>query len=111
MAVRASTEKAVRGDMLSASTGCCLHRQVSVAHSWPKRRLDNPLNHAEQATCGRKAPANDAVKSSSSSSVLEPDSACHAGGRRFESRRSRKKPANQHVLLPLVAQTTAGLIS
>jgi hypothetical protein len=34
--------------MLSASTGCCLHRQVSVAHSWPKRRLDNPLNHAER---------------------------------------------------------------
>ena len=35
--------------------------------------------------------------------------ACHAGGRGFESRRSRRKhPANRHVLLPSLAQTTAG---
>jgi hypothetical protein len=35
--------------------------------------------------------------------------ACHAGGRGFESRRSRlKHPANRHLLLPDSAQTTAG---
>jgi hypothetical protein len=51
MAVRPSTEKTVPGDdMLSAPTGCCLPRQVSVAHSWPKRRLDDPLNHAVRRT-------------------------------------------------------------
>jgi hypothetical protein len=38
-----------------------------------------------------------------------PDSACHAGGRGFESRRSDKTPANRHVLLPFEAQTNAGL--
>jgi hypothetical protein len=38
-----------------------------------------------------------------------PDSACHAGGRGFESRRSRRKhPANRPVLLPCWAQSTAG---
>jgi hypothetical protein len=35
--------------------------------------------------------------------------ACHAGGRGFESRRSRRKyPANRHLLLPILAQSTAG---
>jgi hypothetical protein len=27
----------------------CLLRQVLVAHSWPKRRLDDWLNHAERS--------------------------------------------------------------
>src|SRR5581483_5031497 len=37
--------------------------------------------------------------------------ACHAGGRGFESRRSRRKhPANLRLLLPLAANTTAGFL-
>jgi hypothetical protein len=28
---------------------CCPQRQDFVAHSWPKRRLDDWLNHAERA--------------------------------------------------------------
>ncbi len=40
---------------------------------------------------GRKTPANDAVPRRSSLSVVVPDSACHAGGRGFESRRSVQK--------------------
>jgi hypothetical protein len=56
-----------------------------------------------------KSPANEAVQRSSSPSVVVPDSACHAGGRGFESRRSRKVPANSQLLLPVLAQTTAGL--
>jgi len=36
-----------------------------------------------------KSPANVPVQRSSSPSVVVPDSACHAGGRGFESRRSR----------------------
>jgi hypothetical protein len=35
--------------------------------------------------------------------------ACHAGGREFESRRSRKVPAKSYVLLSVWAQTIAGL--
>ena len=38
--------------------------------------------------------------------------ACHAGGRGFESRRSRlKHPAKQHLLLPGWARTTAGFFA
>src|SRR5687768_9436528 len=33
--------------MLTASTGCCLSRQVSVAHSWPKRRMNDWLIYDE----------------------------------------------------------------
>ena len=37
--------------------------------------------------------------------------ACHAGGRGFESRRSRyKHPANGHLLLPALTRTTAGFL-
>jgi hypothetical protein len=49
-------------------------------------------------TCGAgltpelKSPANVAVQRRSSPGVVAPDSACHAGGRGFESRRSRKNP-------------------
>jgi hypothetical protein len=38
---------------------------------------------------GMKEPANEGVQRRSSSDVVVPDSACHAGGRGFESRRSR----------------------
>jgi hypothetical protein len=37
--------------------------------------------------------------------------ACHAGGRGFESRRSRKNPAKQHLALLVSAQSTAGCFS
>ena len=43
-----------------------------------------------------QTPANEAMLRSSSSGVVVPDSACHAGGRGFESRRyRRKRPANR----------------
>src|ERR687888_2494129 len=60
------------------------------------RRLAQPRR--EGVTVGGKVPANTTVLRSSSSAVVVPDSACHAGGRGFESRRSRKRPANQHLL-------------
>jgi hypothetical protein len=47
-----------------------------------------------------KGPANEAVQRSSSPSVVVPDSACHAGGRGFESRRSRQNPCKS---APVVA--------
>ncbi len=40
---------APRGPVSRDSADCCLLRQVFVAHSWPKRRLDDWLNHAERA--------------------------------------------------------------
>jgi hypothetical protein len=58
-----------------------------------------------------KIPANEAVRRSTSPRVFVPDSACLAGGRGLESRRSRKIPANMHLLLPVLTQSTAGLFS
>jgi hypothetical protein len=52
---------------------------------------------------------NRAIPRQSSSTVVTLELACHAGGRGFESRRSRRKhPASSQVLLPLWAQSTAG---
>ena len=71
-----------------------------MAHSWPKRRLGRLAQ-----PCGArldsesKSAANEAVQRSLWSSVVVPDSACHAGGRGFESRHSRKVPANKHIVL------------
>jgi hypothetical protein len=81
--------------------------------SWPNRgpnvdrRLAQPCG--AEAAPQPKVPANDAVQRRSSPRVGMPASACHAGGRGFESRRSRKKhPANRHLSLPALAQSTAG---
>jgi hypothetical protein len=59
------------------------------------RRLAQPRGAGSAPM--RKVPANEAVRRRSSSDVAAPDSACHAGGRRFESRRSRKSPAKSAV--------------
>jgi hypothetical protein len=66
----------------------------SVVHedkiSWPTR---GPNVASTTQPCGagwavwRKVPANEVVRRSSSPTVAALDSACHAGGRRFESRR------------------------
>ena len=61
--------------------------------SWPARgpnagaRIGSTMRSGD-APC-RKVPANVGVAGRSSLSVVVPDSACHAGGRGFESRRSR----------------------
>src|SRR5262245_30030377 len=52
-------------------------------------RLAQPCE--AESPSGRKVPANEAVQRNSSANVAAPDSACHAGGRGFESRRSRKR--------------------
>jgi hypothetical protein len=52
-----------------------------------QRRLAQPCGSGSAP--GRKMPANDDVLRRSSPRVVVPDSACHAGGRGFESRRSR----------------------
>jgi hypothetical protein len=59
------------------------------AHSWPN--VDSTIGSTmrTEATPERKVPANEAVQGRSLSAVVPPDSACHAGGRGFECRRSR----------------------
>src|SRR5947199_6596542 len=52
-------------------------------------RLAQPCG--EGATTYSKVPANGCIPNNSSPGVVVPNSACHAGGRGFESRRSRKK--------------------
>ena len=51
------------------------------------RRLAQPCGG--DAAAGRKVPANEPVRRRPSRGIVVPDSACHAGGRGFESRRSR----------------------
>jgi len=53
-------------------------------------RLAQPCGAKD--TRERKIPANEPVQRCSSPGVVVPNSACHAGGRGFESRRSRKSP-------------------
>jgi hypothetical protein len=53
-------------------------------------RLAQPCE--AEAPSEQKSPANEPDPRRSSLSVAVPDSACHAGGRGFESRRSRKSP-------------------
>jgi hypothetical protein len=51
------------------------------------------------ATSMRKSPAHDFVQTRSALAVIASDSACHAGGRGFESRRSRLGTANKKRFL------------
>ena len=67
------------------------------------RRLAQPCG--AEAARERKVPANQRVQRRSSPGVVVPDSACHAGGRGFESRRSRLKIPLQ-IRISVVAQDT-----
>ncbi len=74
-----------------------IRRQRSVVmpgnSSWPTRGPNVDLGICSTMRSGgspeAKSTANEAVLRRSSLSVAVPDSACHAGGRGFESRRSR----------------------
>jgi hypothetical protein len=68
------------------------------------RRAANARNrtYAIMRKSGARSPQgriNRAITRPSSSIVVSLEQACHAGGRGFESRRSRKSPANPHMYL------------
>jgi hypothetical protein len=73
-----------------------------VAQTWTGR-LAQPCEAVSPLAL--KVPANEAVPRRSSLHVVVPDSACHAGGRGFESRRSRLSvsPAKRTISLSVVA--------
>jgi hypothetical protein len=64
-----------------------------------KRLKAASLNHAESNDENPKNRINRAIPRSSSPIVVTLELACHAGGRGFESRRSRKSPAKEHSAL------------
>jgi hypothetical protein len=80
--------------------------------SWSKRgpnvESTNGSTMRPQSDSSAKRPANGVIRSVASPGGVVSDPACHAGGRGFESRRSRKRPANWRVVLAVEAQTTAG---
>src|SRR6266511_6200492 len=68
------------------------------------RRAANAQNRAyaivhKPDVRGPQSRINRAIARQSSPIVASLEQACHAGGRGFESRRSRKSPANQHMYL------------
>jgi class 3 adenylate cyclase/tetratricopeptide (TPR) repeat protein len=72
------------------------------------RRLAQPCG--AEPTAERTVPANVHIQRRSSSDVVVPDSACHAGGRGFEFRRSRFLKRLQMGSLVLSAQAQPGLL-
>src|SRR5437764_11352671 len=71
------------------------------------RRLAQPCG--AEAASEPKVPANEDVQRRWAPGVVVPDSACHAGGRGFESRRSRQKSLQIEIFCcPLGRDSTAG---
>jgi hypothetical protein len=68
-------------------------RATRVAHSRPKRRFEDLRSHAGRGEARpEEALQMRQIGAVRRRGVATPESACHAGGRGFESRRSRKSP-------------------
>jgi hypothetical protein len=95
-------------------TKTCAHPAVryagntsSRAHPARGRRKLPPAANPRNAGVGKACSRRESPPIPLSAEAPRP--ACHAGGRGFESRRSRRKhPANWPLFLPDQAQTTAG---
>jgi hypothetical protein len=84
-------------------------RRVALGQQKGSKRSKSSLCNLVQISRQRpQSRMNRAIARQSSPIVVFVEHACHAGGRGFESRRSRKIPANWYLVLSLQAQTTAG---
>jgi hypothetical protein len=97
----------------SEEQGARPHAGLSAAGPWGfmgSRRAANARDRAYaivQKSAAREPQTriNRAIARQSSPIVASLEQACHAGGRGFESRRSRLKiPANRHIVLPVGRQ-------
>ncbi len=87
------------------------HRQRSIPRTSRRRSPEAPAG-ARQSPQARvaKSPAHAGNPRPLPAQPGITKTACHAGGRGFESRRSRKRPPNRHLWLSGKARTTAGLL-
>jgi hypothetical protein len=95
-----------------------LERVTSGQQKGSKRPKSSLRNRAQFSVRGPQSRMNRAIARQSSPVVVSAEQACHAGGRGFESRRSRcspcafsrSEPPNRRQALrgPIVAQTSAG---
>jgi len=77
-----------------------LERATSGLQKGSERSKSEPGNRAQISAKGSQTSMSRAIARQSSPIVVSVELACHAGGRGFESRRSRKLPANRLLVIP-----------
>jgi hypothetical protein len=96
--------------VLSQTAPCCLARQL-VHYTRTTQVLPGASRRKPvvAGSLGDEMPALAGNSGSQPAVAVQLVPACHAGGRGFESRRSRRKlPANRHLSLSILAQSTVG---
>jgi hypothetical protein len=91
-------------DLSASATGHGVSSSLCAARR-RARRSPRPAGHSPRSSRKCPAPAGNSVSQPAVAGCPVP--ACHAGGRGFESRRSRKSPAKRHIVRSVRRQICA----